>query len=181
MNEPEPSQQSTSNPPDEPDSPCGVCVVVDADADSENSPDAMWLQLQIERVVEALQLKSISLSVVIVADDVMATMHEQHCGVTGTTDVITFDLADCPSSDPESCGAADGELYVCLDEARRRASELGHETSHELLLYAIHGLLHLIGYDDHEDAAYEAMHAREDELLRSIGLRPLFRAGGRTS
>jgi len=174
MNDSEQSSGPSSSAPDEPDSPGGVRVVLDADAD--DPPDTDWLTAHARRLTEALQLQRIDLSVVIIADDVMAELHEQHCGVPGTTDVITFDLADEPPGAPEATDAIDGELYVCLDEARRVAKRRGHPVQHELLLYITHGVLHLLGYDDHDPRQYDAMHAREDELLESIGIGPVFGA-----
>jgi ssRNA-specific RNase YbeY (16S rRNA maturation enzyme) len=44
----------------------------------------------------------------------------------------------------------------------------------EALLYALHGLLHCLGHDDHDEAAYQAMHALEDALLDAIGVGPVF-------
>ena len=46
-----------------------------------------------------------------------------------------------------------------------------------MLLYAVHGLLHCAGFDDHETAAFDRMHAEEDRILRAIGVGPIF-AGG---
>jgi probable rRNA maturation factor len=70
----------------------------------------------------------------------------------------------------------EGEVYICLDEARRRAEAMEHSVFNELLLYATHGLLHLIGYDDHDAADHRRMHAREDELLTAIGVGAIFEA-----
>jgi probable rRNA maturation factor len=99
-------------------------------------------------------------------------------GDTRTTDVLTFDLRDRkPPRDREGV-ALELETVVCIDEARRRAAELNHPVRHELLLYCVHSLLHVQGYDDKSPAAARRMHAREDELLRAIGVGPVY-SGGR--
>lgn len=54
------------------------------------------------------------------------------------------------------------------------ARRLGHPMAHELLLYALHGLLHLSGFDDRTDSEFAAMHAREDEILTRLGVGPVF-------
>lgn len=146
------------------------------DADAANPPNTDWLEDMIQRVAHRLRLRRVDLSVVIVDDALMARMHEEHCGVPGTTDVITFDLSDAPPTEPGSADTAEGELYLCLDEATRVAARRGHPVDHELLLYATHGLLHLLGYDDHEPSEYDAMHAREDELLNAVGVGAVFHA-----
>ena len=47
----------------------------------------------------------------------------------------------------------------------------------EVLLYALHGVLHLCGYDDRTDRDFAAMHRREDEILERLGVGAIFRAG----
>ena len=111
----------------------------------------------------------------IVDDETMAGEHVRTMGVEGTTDVITFDLADGASADGE---ALDVDLLLCADEAQRRAEERGIAVERELLLYALHGVLHCVGYDDTDEAAYERMHAREDEVLRAIGVGATFAGDG---
>lgn len=104
----------------------------------------------------------------VVLDDEMASMHEEFTGVAGTTDVLTFDLRE------EATGPLDADIVVCLDEATRQAKARGHGPEHELLLYTIHGVLHCLGHDDHDDDDFEAMHRAEDEVLTAIGVGPLF-------
>lgn len=112
----------------------------------------------------------------IVGDHAMAREHERSMGVCGTTDVITFDLTDGASAQDS---VLDVDLLLCADEAERRATERGIPMERELLLYALHGVLHCLGYDDHDDAAYAEMHAREDEVLEAIGVGATFgREGG---
>ena len=108
----------------------------------------------------------------IVDDRAMSIAHEQFSGITGTTDVLTFDLADPKSSWEEKI--LDTDLTVCFDEAVRQAIELKHPVEHELLLYIIHGTLHCLGYDDHDEAGYQRMHTKEDEVLNQIGIAPTF-------
>jgi len=105
--------------------------------------------------------------VLLVDDAAMAEAHQRHCGVGGTTDVITFDLAEGAAA-----GGAplDVDLLVCLDEAERQAARRGIEVRREVLLYVVHGVLHCLGFDDHDEAASAEMHAKEDEVLAAIGV-----------
>lgn len=113
----------------------------------------------------------------LVDDTEMAAAHERYSGIPGTTDVLTFDLTDRGPADGESGGAVlDVDILACVDEARRQAERRGHGVERELLLYTVHGLLHCLGEDDHDDAAYARMHAREDELLEAIGAGRVFAA-----
>ncbi len=110
------------------------------------------------------------LHVEIVDDRSMSDFHARHSGVAGTTDVLTF------------LGSGNGEpidvdIIACADEAARRAAEFGHGVERELLLYAVHGLLHCCGHDDHDQVAHDLMHAEEDRILSAIGVGPTFRPG----
>jgi probable rRNA maturation factor len=107
--------------------------------------------------------------VLIASDETMIDLHRRHSGDASTTDVLTFDLR----AEPE--GPLDVDLVVCLDEARRAASARPHNEVDELILYSLHGVLHCLGYNDHDEDAYRRMHAREDEILTAIGLGNLFR------
>ena len=49
---------------------------------------------------------------------------------------------------------------------------VGHRVERELLLYCVHGLLHCLGHDDHDEAGWRAMHAREDEIERTLDVLP---------
>lgn len=106
--------------------------------------------------------------VLIVGDERMARVHEERAGVAGTTDVLTFDLA------PGDDALLDADLYVCADEAARRAKSMGHAPEREVVLYILHGALHCLGHDDHDDDAYARMHALEDEILGAIGVGATF-------
>lgn len=101
----------------------------------------------------------------------MSKLHVQFMGINGPTDVLTFPI----DFDPKG-NCAFGEIVICVPEARRRAKKLGINVRDELLLYALHGLLHLSGLDDSTPADYHRMHALEDKLLSAIGVGRVFDA-----
>ena len=100
----------------------------------------------------------------------MAALHEEFLHIAGPTDVLTFPLEHNDAGD-----VTDGEVVVCLDEAERRAAAEQVAWQDELLLYAVHGLLHLVGFDDRTRRDFDAMHQKEDEILTAIGIGPVFR------
>jgi probable rRNA maturation factor len=109
------------------------------------------------------------LSVALVGDARMSRLHLEFMDVSGPTDVLTFPL----DFDEENRVTA-GEIVICVTEATRQAKKLGSRVNRELLLYALHGMLHLCGYDDTTDAAYRQMHRMEDDILTRLGLGPVF-------
>jgi probable rRNA maturation factor len=107
----------------------------------------------------------------LVGDLEMAAAHKKHLGDATTTDVLTFDLAEAGRADVR---ALDVDLLLCVDEARRQGAQRGHTVERELLLYSLHGVLHCLGYDDHDEEGYRRMHEREDEVLAAIGVGATF-------
>ncbi len=99
----------------------------------------------------------------------MSRLHHQYLRQKSPTDVLTFEL------EHDGRGRAiSGEIVICTSVARRQARRLGHSVRRELLLYALHGLLHLSGWDDRTEAAFAAMHAKEDEILSKLGVSKTF-------
>ena len=189
LSSPEPTIQDLPDDPgpDEPDSsqaepgdlanPIQIEVVCNTETNDPGLND--WLEAQVRDAIERCGVKQAQLTFAIVADEEMADLHEQYSGVPGTTDVLTFDLSDqaeggSPPVSEHDATSLEGDIILCIDEAKRQANERNHETRHELLLYAVHGLMHLLGEDDKTEAGFERMHAREDALLNEMGFGPLF-------
>jgi probable rRNA maturation factor len=84
-----------------------------------------------------------------VDDFTIAEVHLRFMEISGATDVITFDH---------------GEILISVETARDQAMEFGNVFERELMLYLIHGLLHLAGYED----ATEADRSRMDDLQQNI-------------
>lgn len=109
------------------------------------------------------------LSLALVGDRHMAELHARFMGIPGPTDVLTF-----PLDEDEAGNVVSGEVVVCVPEARRQAKEHGGRVERELLLYALHGMLHLCGYDDRTARAFRTMHEAEDRILTQLGVGPVF-------
>ncbi len=159
--------------PDRADPDPSQRIDVIADTSAADPVVVAWLRERLEEAAAAMAADVIHLNVVLIDDDRMKAMHAEFHDDPTTTDVLTFDLRDDPFEGAPEAGllpAVEGEVYVCVDEARRRAEQLPRAMDKEMLLYALHGLLHLVGYDDHDEEQRSRMHAREDELLEQIGV-----------
>ena len=133
-----------------------------------------WIAANLERaaaLIAARENAAIArLNVLIVDDARMIALHESHSGDATTTDVLTFDLRTDKRQPVEA------DIVICADEAASRAAELQHPIERELLLYCVHGVLHCLGYDDHDEHSWRRMHALEDDILRDIGVGAVFHA-----
>ncbi len=129
----------------------------------------VFLESMLHKVVALIPDMPQEISIALVNDAKMSALHLQFLNIAGPTDVLTFEL------DHDDAGKMiSGEIVLCVPEARRRSRDLGHKIENELLLYAIHGILHLSGYDDRTDAAYRRMHQAEDHILTQLGIGAVF-------
>jgi probable rRNA maturation factor len=69
---------------------------------------------------------------------------------------------------PPGWPASLGDVVISYDTAAMQASDYGHSPAAEVDVLLVHGLLHLLGYDDHDPAERERMHGRQDELLAAF-------------
>jgi len=113
------------------------------------------------------QLRQVS--VVLVGDVRMAGLHAKSHNDPTPTDVLTYEL----ESDDRG-RVSEGEIIICVPEARRRVGRDTMGVHRELLLYAIHGMLHLCGLDDRTKKGFELMHRKEDEILTAVGVGAVF-------
>ena len=114
------------------------------------------------RVVLAGEGRALHYLGIILADhDTVLALNRTYLGHDYLTDVLSFPLNE-PDDDG---GAVDGEIYVDLDTAAERHTEFGGTFEAEARRYVVHGLLHLLGYDDATDEARAAMRVLEDRYL----------------
>jgi len=115
------------------------------------------------------------LSLAFLTDAALASLHAEFLGDPSTTDVITFEGAGEMGGAGETKMA--GEICVSVDTARAYAKKHGRVFAEELMLYVVHGWLHLSGYDDLQPAKKRRMRAAEKRamtLLRKAGAMPGF-------
>lgn len=110
-----------------------------------------------------------AVSFALVGDARMSKLHQQFMNDPSPTDVLTFEL------EHDSRGrCVQGEIVVCVPEAKRNARRIGTKPADELLLYCLHGLLHLTGMDDRDENDWLKMHETEDRLLQAAGVGRVF-------
>ncbi|MFH1149870.1 MAG: rRNA maturation RNase YbeY [Actinomycetota bacterium] len=103
-------------------------------------------------------------SVALVDEPEMARLNEMYRGGRGPTDVLSFSQV----SPGEPAGSAEGllgDVVVCVPVAGRQAAERGETLLQELEILAVHGLLHLMGYDDSTASGASEMATMEKDIL----------------
>jgi probable rRNA maturation factor len=108
-----------------------------------------------------------TVSVAIVDDECIRGLHRDYLSIDSATDVLSFVLE-------ESKSELEGEVIASAETAAAAAARFGWPADDELLLYVIHGTLHLVGYDDCDSKSRLKMRARERRYLASFGLAPRY-------
>ena len=114
------------------------------------------------------------LSIALVDDVEIRQLNKQYLDHDYATDVISFAIDASETS-------IVGQLIVSTDTAKRMADEINAPMQHELMLYVIHGTLHLVGLDDTDDVSAEKMRAAEADYLGRFGIAHVWETGLETS
>ncbi|MBO8128558.1 MAG: rRNA maturation RNase YbeY [Peptococcaceae bacterium] len=112
----------------------------------------------------------VEVSVAFVDDEYMHRLNKNYRGIDRTTDVLAFPMnEEDPGAPGEEPHLMLGDIVISLPAAQRQAAEYGVSLEQEVARLAVHGALHLLGYD-HEKGGEEAerMRERENEILERV-------------
>jgi probable rRNA maturation factor len=119
----------------------------------------------VSQVVERETPDAAEAGVVLVGPEVMRELNDEHRGIDEVTDVLAFPIdgdVDLPDDVPRLLG----DVVICLDQAAEQAASAGHAPGRELTILAVHGTLHLLGYDHELDQG--EMLALQDRLCEEL-------------
>ena len=121
--------------------------------------------------LQKLDKERCQLSVTFVGLEEIHELNREYRGVDRPTDVLSFpQFEDISEELPEVGEICLGDVVICEEKAREQATEYGHSFERELVYLFTHSVLHLLGYDHMEEAEKQEMRAREEEIMRHIGL-----------
>ncbi len=118
-----------------------------------------------------LKIEKADLGIHLVAAPEMARLNEKFLRHAGPTDVITFDYSNPKPQTPDPGRQLHGEIFVCVDEAVLQARRFGTSWQSEVVRYIVHGILHLLGFDDSNTDVRRKMRREENRRLRAIARR----------
>ncbi|BCU52436.1 putative rRNA maturation factor [Staphylococcus auricularis] len=144
-------------------------------SDQTERVDQSWCDQIEDLLTFAKQQESIEedteLSITFVDKDEIQQINHMYRDKDKVTDVISFALEE---DEPEISGLdmprVLGDIIICTDVAEEQASEYGHSFERELGFLALHGFLHLLGYDHMNEADEKEMFGRQDTILNAYGL-----------
>jgi len=108
----------------------------------------------------------IELSILICDDDYMQDLNLTYRGEEKTTDVLAFDNRfEVPGGDMTYMG----DIAISYPTALNQSLRLGHNLEEEVSLLTVHGILHLFGYDHHDDVEKKEMWSIQTKIMASMG------------
>jgi probable rRNA maturation factor len=154
MNPPRPYEASADNDQEPPERRHQISLT----NETETPVDAEQIDLAIRWALADSPYDEAIVSIAVVDDETIHELNRQFLAHDYPTDVLSFTLEDDPPR-------LEGEVIVSVDTARQNAVEAGWSADDELLLYVIHGTLHLAGYLDKDLEDYTEMRAAEAAVL----------------
>jgi len=150
--------------------------------------DESLLRQVTEKTLSAEQVAEAQISIAVVDNARIRVLNCRHLGHDYDTDVLSFLLECEESAAPENGTPADsgaesrrgrgkrieGEVVISAEMAAATAGDFDWSPHDEIVLYLVHGLLHLVGYDDCSDAQRQEMRFHERSLLSAWDLVPRY-------
>ena len=117
------------------------------------------------------------LSVILADDAYIQKLNREYRGLDQPTDVLSFAMVEeqpgTPTFDPSQMELPEllGDIFISVERAMGQAENYGHSLEREICYLAVHGLLHLLGFDHHEPKATEEMRQAEEAILEKFEIK----------
>lgn len=142
-------------------------LTMESDVDLPASLSEANILSLISTVLEAESVdESWQIGIQFVDDSTMQAAHVEFMDIDEPTDIMTFPYAIEDGDDFWGDSQAGGDLMISVDRARANAADAGWSETDELNFLIIHGLLHLLGWDDHSNTDRDAMLEQQHQLLK---------------
>jgi len=107
------------------------------------------------------------ITIVLTDDRQLHELNRDYLGVDAPTDVLSFPASE---SDPETGSTYLGDILISIPRAAQQAQAVGHPVESEVQLLVVHGVLHLLGYDNAEAEEKARMWEEQAKVLERLGL-----------
>ncbi|WP_137788844.1 rRNA maturation RNase YbeY [Bacillus sp. E(2018)] len=129
----------------------------------------------LEKAAEMEKTGQAEVSITIVTKERIQEINKEYRQKDSVTDVISFAMEEMGEDETEIIGGEEtrflGDIIICLDVAKEQAEDYGHSLEREMGFLAVHGFLHLLGYDHMNDEDEKRMFGRQEEILEQYGLK----------
>ena len=120
--------------------------------------------------LEVENVDNLEFNVIIINNEEIHKINKEYRGIDRPTDVISFALEDYKDIKYENDYRVLGDIYISIDKVKEQAKDYGHSEKRELAFLAVHGLLHLLGYDHMEKEDEKVMFSKQELILDGYGI-----------
>ncbi len=131
--------------------------------------DTSELDRVIKFACKHLKIENPLLNIVIVDNEKIREINRDYRNKDAVTDVISFAFEEVKDVDYEDVRFL-GEIYISYERCVEQAADFGHSVKREFCYLAVHGLLHLLGYDHMNEEDKKVMRALEEEILNEYDI-----------
>ena len=131
--------------------------------------DTTELEKVIEFACKHMKVENPLLNIVIVDNKKIQEINKLYRNKDAVTDVISFAFEEVPDVKYDDVRFL-GEIYISYERCKEQAAEYGHSVKREFCYLAVHGLLHLLGYDHIKEEDKKVMRALEEEILNEYDI-----------
>lgn len=147
---------------------------VEIELNQEEKEALQWMEKSLDAAVKVEEIPDVQVSVTIVNNKEIQQINKEYREIDQATDVLSFPLyepdEDWMLEEGEDVVAL-GDIVISMERANEQAIEYGHSLNREVGFLAVHGFLHLLGYDHETSEEEQEMFGRQEEILDQIGLR----------
>lgn len=148
-------------------------VVLNYSEESLRAGREDWEEVLLRSLAQAADVHAIDpeaeLGVTLCDNAYIHELNRDYRQIDRPTDVLSFALNEGEEDGPEA-DLLLGDIVISVDKVREQAAEFGHSEERELAYLAVHGFLHIIGYDHMEPEDKAEMRAAEEEILGALGI-----------
>lgn len=134
-----------------------------------NLEELAGLKDLLEFALEYQKIGNVDFNIILVSEEKIHEINKEYRHIDRPTDVISFALEDTKDIEYQGYRLL-GDIYICDKKVFEQADIYGHSVKRELSFLALHGLLHLLGYDHMETEEEKIMFNLQDEILEKYGI-----------
>lgn len=142
------------------------------ETDVELTEEEKMIQKLVKEVLKEEKVRNAECNIILVDNEKIHEINREYRHIDRVTDVISFALEDEMENEPSAQYEMRvlGDIYISVDRAKEQALEYGHSFLREICFLAIHGMLHLLGYDHQTTEDEKIMFQKQEEVLAKYGI-----------
>ena len=136
---------------------------------NKNIEEISIMKKVLESALKKEKIKNVTFNIILVDNDYIHKINKEYRNIDRETDVISFALEDDKTFNRTDIRIL-GDIYISIDKVISQSEEYGHSFKRELFFLALHGLLHLLGYDHMKKEDEIVMFGKQEEVLKKYGI-----------